>query len=162
MNQDFAWGGEQFYVFAEKLNGISSLELMIEFALTGKMTLYDISKQDNYCFSKYCCNYYIPLKPGRIATIKGVEEVNMMHQVLQNKQFKFVGDVISPTSSLDRVCFRLHVMDDTKESFAETLCKISEDLIILDDKGNDMQLQKLDLKTVKDIINDAWQDVEVN
>lgn len=149
-------GGEQFYVFAERLNGISSLELMIEFALTGEMTLYDAKVQDNYKFSKYCCNYYVPLKPGKICTIEGVDKINAMPQLLQSRQFKFVGDKISSTSSLDRVIFRLHVMDDTKEAFANTLCRISETLKILDENGNDMQLQKLDYKTVMGMIEDAW------
>jgi len=149
-------GGEQFYVFAEKLNGISSLELMIEFALTGEMTLYDAQKQDNYNFSQYCCNYYIPLKAGTIASIEGLDEVNAMPQVLQNKQFKHVGDKISPTSSLDRVIFRIHVMDKTKEDFVKTLCKISDTIKILDENGNDMQLQKLEYDVVMDMVNDAW------
>lgn len=151
-------GGEQFYVFAERLNGISSLELMIEFALTGKMTLYDAKTQDNYRFSKYCCNYYIPLKPGKIARIEGVDEINAMPQLLQNRQFKFIGDEISATSSLDRVIFRLHVMDDTKEKFAKTLCKISDTVKILDEDGNDMQLQKLEYNSVLAMIEDAWSD----
>lgn len=151
-------GGEQFYIFAEKLNGISSLELMIEFSLTGKMTLYDPVKQDNYKFSKYCCNYYFALKPGKIASITGLEEVNAMPQVLQNRQFKFVGDEISSTSSLDRVIYRMHVMDDTKEAFAKTLCEISNKISVIDENGNDMQLQKLEYDYVMDIINDAWTD----
>ncbi len=149
-------GGEQFYIFAEKLNGISSLELMIEFALTGKMTMYNAEKQDNFKFSKYCCNYYIPLKPGRIAKIEGLDEVNAMAEVLQNRQFKFVGDEISSTSSLDRVIFRIHVMDDTKDKFARTLCKISQTLKITDENGNDMQLEKLNYDSVMEMINDAW------
>ena len=149
-------GGEQFYVFAERLNGISSLELMIEFALTGKMTMYDAKTQDNFRFSKYCCNYYIPLKPGVISKIEGVDEINAMPQLLQNRQFKFVNDEISSTSSLDRVIFRLHVMDDTKESFVKTLCKISDTVKILDRNGNDMQLQKLDYDTVMAMVDDAW------
>lgn len=149
-------GGEQFYVFAEPLNGISSLELMIEFALTGKMTTYDAKTQDNYKFSKYCCNYYVPLKPGQIRKVEGVEEIKAMPQLLQCRQFKFVGDVISDTSSLDRVIFRLHVMDDTKEAFAKTLCKISDTIKILDENGNDMQLQKLEYDAVMAMIEDAW------
>lgn len=151
-------GGEQFYVFAEKLNGISSLELMIEFALTGEMTLYDVKEQDNYNFIKYCCNYYIPLKAGTISAINNLDKINAMPQVLQNKQFKFIGDKISDTSSLDRVIFRIHVMDDTKEAFAKTLCKISDTIEILDENGNDMQLQRLDYDTVMDMIEDAWSE----
>lgn len=154
-------GGEQFYVFAEKLNGISSLELMIEFALTGKMTLYDVKSQDNFKFSKYCCNYYVPLMPGRIADIKGIDEIEAMPQVLQSKQFKFVGDEISSTSSLDRVILRLHVMDNTKEAFAKTLCKISDTIKIVDENGKDMQLQRLDYDTVIKIIDDAWSGCEI-
>lgn len=149
-------GGEQFYIFAERLNDISSLELMIEFALTGKMTLYNAEKQDNYKFSKYCCNYYIPLKAGKISKIENLDKVNAMPQVLQNKQFKFVGDTITDTSSLDRVIFRIHVMDETKEAFARTLCKISDTIKILDENGNDMQLQKLQYDVVMSMINDAW------
>ena len=151
-------GGDQYYVFAEKLNGISTLELMIEFALTGRMTLYDARTQDNYRYSKYCCNYYIPLKPGKIAKIEGAEEMEAMPQVLQSRQFKFVGDVISSTNSLDRVCYRLHVMDDTKEAFARTLCKISDTVRIMDEDGNDMQLQKLEYDNVLAVINDAWDE----
>lgn len=154
-------GGEQFYVFAEKLNGISSLELMIEFALTGKMTLYDTRAQDNFKFSQYCCNYYIPLKPGKIASISGIEEMKKIPQLLQSLQFKFEGDVISSTSSLDRVAFRLHVMDKTKDEFAKTLCKISDTIRILDEDGQDMQMQKLEYDDVMTMINDAWpEDIE--
>lgn len=155
-------GGEQFYVFAEKLNGISSLEMMIEFALTGKMTRYSAEKQDNYKFSKYCCNYYIPLNPGKIARIEGVDEVNKMPQVLQNRQFKTIGDVISSTSSLDRVIFRLHVMDDTKEQFVDTLCKISSTIKIFDENGNDMQMQHLEYDNVLRILDDAWPEGILN
>lgn len=150
-------GGEQFYVFAKELNGISSLDLMIEFALTGEMSLYDSKTQDDYKFKKYCCNYYIPLKPGVISKIEGLDEIEKMPQLLQNRQFKFIGDKISDTSSLDRVIFRMHVMDDTKEGFAKTLCKISDTIKILDQDGNDMQLQKLEYASVFSTIEDAWK-----
>lgn len=149
-------GGDQFYVFSKELNGISSLELLIEFAVTGKMSLYDVKKQDNNIFSKYCCNYYIPLKPGKISKIEGIDEINTMPQVLQNVQFKFIGDVIPATSSLDRVIFRIHVMDETKEKFAETLCKISDTVKVFDEDGNDMQLEKLEFDRTLEIIKDAW------
>lgn len=68
----------------------------------------------------------------------------------------FEGTTISSTSSLDRVIFRIHVMDDTKEQFARTLCKISDTIKITDESGCDMQLQKLDYETVMEMIEDAW------
>lgn len=148
-------GGGQSYVFTQAINGISSLDLMIEYALTGSMSSVNALKNDNPFFDKFCANYYISLRKGTITRIDGIEEVNSFPQVLQNKQFKFVGETITPTNSLDRVCFRIHVMDDTKESLAHTLCRISDTIKILDEDGNDMQLQRLRYDDVLRVINDA-------
>ena len=136
-------GGEQFYVFAKRLNGISSLDMMIEFALTGNITCGDVKTQDNCKFSKTCVNYYITLKGGTIDRIEGLAEVEAMPQVLQNATFKKIGDVINNTNSLDRVIYRLHVMDDTPEALAETLHKISTTLRIYAKEGYEMQIEEL-------------------
>lgn len=136
-------GGEQFYVFAERLNGVSALDLMIEFSVTGEMVSTNVKELDNPNFSKSCCNYYVTLKPGTITEIKGIDEVVGMPQVLQLATFKDVGSVIDPTNSLDRVIYRIHVMDDTPELFAKTLEKISKKLQIIDENGQEMQLEKI-------------------
>ena len=149
-------GGEQFYIFAEKLNNISSLNMMIEFALTGKMESCNALELDNYKFSQYCCNYYVALKAGTITKIEGNEEVNKMPQVLQNLQFKYVGNEISKTSSLDRVIFRIHVMAPTKEEFIKSLCEISDTLKIYDEYGNEMQLEHLTYENVKQRVDSSW------
>lgn len=136
-------GGEQFYVFAQPLNGISSLDLMIEFSVTGEMKSANAQELDNPKYAKSCVNYYITLKPGTIAEIRGLEEVEAMPQVLQNATFKKIGDTIEASNNLDRVIYRLHVMDDTPEQLAQTLATISRTLRILDTEGNEMQLEEL-------------------
>lgn len=136
-------GGEQFYVFAKPLNGISSLDMMIEFALTGNITCGDVKTQDNCKFSKSCCNYYITLKGGTIDRIEGLDEVLAMPQVLQNATFHAVGDVIKETNSLDRVIYRMHVMDETPEALAHTLSKISKTLRVMAKEGYEMQIEEL-------------------
>jgi len=136
-------GGEQFYVFTERLTGINSCELMIRFALTGKMEGYNVTAQDNPYFAKPCCNYYVPLKKGTISIMDGVEEVRNMSEVLQLAQIYGVGKEITVTSSLDIVCLRIHVMADSKELLAKALEKISQILDIRDINSNDMQLEPL-------------------
>ena len=145
-------GGEQFYVFADPLNGINALDMMIEFSVTGKMTCGNAKEQDNPKFSKTCCNYYITLKPGVISSISGIEEVENMSQVLQNATFKKVGDEISPTNSLDRVIYRLHVMDDSPKALAKTLEKISNTLCIKDQERNEMQVERLSYNRALEMI----------
>ena len=146
-------GGGQSYVFTEILNGVSSLDLMIEFAVTGKMSSIKAKEKDNPFFSKVCANYYIVLKDGTISTIDGVDSVRNMPQVLQIMQFKNIGDVINLENSLDSVCFRIHVMDDTKESLAKTIEQISNTLQIKDSKGNNMQLEIVTFQRALEIIN---------
>ena len=148
-------GGGQSYVFTQALNRISALDMLIEFALTGEMKTGNAKEKDNPFFTKACVNYYIPLAEGKISRIDGIDEVNAMPQVLQNKQFKFVGDEITATNSLDRVCFRLHVMDDTKEDLARTICTISHMIHVLDENGEEMQLELLSYDRVLAVLNNA-------
>ncbi len=148
-------GGEQFYVFANPINGINALDMMIEFSVTGKMTCGNAKEQDNPNFTKTCCNYYITLKAGTITSISGIEEVEKMPQVLQNATFKKIGDIISATNSLDRVIYRLHVMEDSPEGLASVLEKISKTLRILDQDGNEMQIEELTFDRALEMIENS-------
>lgn len=148
-------GGEQFYVFADKLNGINALDMMLEFSVSGKMTCGNVREQDNPKFTKSCCNYYIPLKSGVISSISGIEEVEKMPQVLQIAVFKKIGDSIKETNSLDRVIFRMHVMDDNPKALARTLETISHTLCIKDQNGNEMQIERLSYNTALEMINNS-------
>ena len=136
-------GGGQSYVFTQALNGISALDMMIEFALTGKMSTADAAAQDDCMFSQYCANYYVRLRSGVIRSISGIDEVMKMPQVLQCLTFRKVGDSIGTEGSVDRVIYRIHVMDRTKEALAETLSRISRTLEIRSEDGEEMQLERL-------------------
>lgn len=136
-------GGEQYYIFTREMYGVSMLDLMIEFSITGRMESAKGINVETYAFDKSCCNYYITLTSGKIKSIDGIEEVSKMPQVLQVATFHSVGDEIKETNSLDRVIYRLHVMDDTKEKLAETLEKISNTLNIISESGKEMQVERL-------------------
>ncbi len=136
-------GGEQHYVFGSVLNGVNTLDLMLEFSVTGRMDSADVMALDNPYYSKPCVNYYVTLRPGTIAEIKGIEAVEKMPQVLQCATFKSIGTTIDPSNSLDRVIYRLHVMDDDCEKLAKTLETISSTLRIFDTEGNEMQTEQL-------------------
>ena len=84
-----------------------------------------------------------------------IEEVEKMPQVLQNATFKKIGDVISSTNSLDRVIYRLHVMDDTPEALAKTLEKISHTLRIIDQYGNEMQVEEFTYDRALELIKNS-------
>lgn len=136
-------GGGQSYVFTQKLNGVSALDLILEYAVTGQMRSVDLKTKDDPFFKKYGANYYISLCSGKIDNIEGYEKVAAMPQVLMISTFHKAGDVISADKSLDSVIYRMHVMDDTKEALARTLETISRTFRILDEDGEEMQTETL-------------------
>jgi len=139
----FRMGGEQMYVFTDHQNNVNSLELMINYALTGRMADFKVSDRDNARFKWPCCNYYIPLKAGIITEVRGLDEVAAMENVLNITKMYNLGDEILDTNALERVCLRLHVYGKTAEELAAALVKISATLNILDQDGNEMQIEHL-------------------
>ncbi len=139
----FRMGGEQMYVFTDHQNNVNSLELMINYALTGRMADFNVSDRDNARFKWPCCNYYIPLKAGVITEVRGLDEVESMENVLNVTRMFDIGDEILDTNALERVCMRLHVYGKTDEELARALEKISATLRILDQNGNEMQIEHL-------------------
>lgn len=145
-------GGEQYYVFTREMFGVSMLDMMIEFSITGRMDSVNGKFLATEAFPKSCVNYYITLTSGKIASIEGIEEVEKMPQVLQVATFHAVGDEIKPTQSLDRVIYRLHVMDDTPEMLAATLERISSTLRIMSETGKEMQVEQLKYDRALDML----------
>lgn len=140
----YRMGGEQMYVFTDHQNNINSLEMMINYALTGKMADFKASERDNARFKWPCCNYYVPLKSGIITKVEGIEEVEKMKNVLNVTKMFRIGDEIFDTNALERVCMRIHVYGETAEEFAQALVDVSATLKILDQNGNEMQIEHLE------------------
>ena len=140
----FRMGGEQMYIFTDHQNGLNSLEMMINYALTGKMADFKVSERDNARFKWPCCNYYVPLKSGIITKVEGLEAVENMESVLNITEMFNIGDEILDTNALERVCMRIHVYGKTAEELANSLVEISATLRILDQNGNEMQIEHLE------------------
>ena len=140
----FRMGGAQNYIFSEYQWGINSLECMINYALTGSMNDTPIADVDNARFRHPCCNYYVGLKPGVITKMNGVAEVEKLPGVLNVTHMCGVGTVVEDTNALERICLRIHVVGETAEKLAENLVRISKTLEVLDENGNEMQLEPLE------------------
>lgn len=142
-------GGEQMYFFTEKLTGINVFNLLVNQALTGKMSdNKDILKLDNPYFSKPCLSYYIPLKPGMIRKMDGLDQIRQLDGVLNVTQFCYVGDEIKKDGSLGQVCMRMHLMRDTVEELGKLVDKVNSILDIRNENDEDMMLEKFDLTKV--------------
>ena len=140
-------GGEQMYFFTEKLTGINVLEMIINQALTGKMeTSSDVLKKDDPFFKKPCLSYYIPLKPGKIGIIKGINEIRQLEGVINITEFLQSGDVVEKDGSLNQVALRMHLMAENVEGLSDLVDEVNKLLKINDTKGSDMIIERLKFK----------------
>ena len=148
----FRMGGEQMYILTDYQWGINSLEMMVNYALTGSMADFDIREKDDARFRHPCCNYYVSLKSGVIKEMNGIEEVEKMPEVLNVTVMSQPGDVIPETNALERCCLRIHVVGETKEKLAKALEKISATLKIVSTEGEEMQIEHLTYERCLDAI----------
>lgn len=132
-------GGAQMYIFTKALNDISALEMMVNFSLTGKMT-DDLSmiERDDPRFRQPCCQLNIPLQPGRVSAISGVDLVDQMEEVLNVTQNHFVGDLIEEDGSIRQLGFRIHLTSIDQAQLHNTVKRIYRTLKVQGPDGENM------------------------
>lgn len=73
--------GGQHYTYTMMENGISALDCLIHFALTGKMADYKIAEKDNANFNHTYCHLFILGKQAKIARFEGLEYIQNMPEL---------------------------------------------------------------------------------
>lgn len=136
-------GGSQSYVFTKHVNGISHLEMMVRFALTGRMTTDSGELQlDNPHFRIPCCQRNIAIRPGRIKEIVGLDKVLRMSEVLNVTQNLEAGDVVSNTGTSSRLALRIHFCGKNRKEISNVLDEINATVSIIDADDNDMVIDR--------------------
>jgi hypothetical protein len=89
--------GSLEYINLKEMCGYDPLDMLIRFALTGDMGEPEISKKaDPYFGGKYTYNVSLLCKPGKIAQIVGLEEVEKLPGVIRAVVAHPAGDEITP------------------------------------------------------------------
>lgn len=138
--------GAAEYIIINEENGINNAEMYINYALTGEFSGYDVEKKDNPFFKHHYCILLSLLKSGKIAEIRGLEEIRNMKEVINIIQFYNEGDVVqgSTTGTLNQTFARMYVKGDTKEELLNAIDKIENLLVIKDENNQNMLLNGVD------------------
>lgn len=121
--------------------------MMVNYSLTGSMTEEDeILLKDKPIFAMPCAQLNIPVKPGKISVLEGVEKVKKMAGVLNITQNHKLGDVVANNGTLGRLCLRIHLIENSHDALTELITKINNTLVIKDELGSDMFLERYDHK----------------
>lgn len=139
----FRLNGCQEFRIIKNAEGVDILELLINYALTGKMSDTDLKDKIDPAFSKPHCNVTFLVKPGEIGSVHGIEDIRKIPGVIAVHQMLHAGDIIRQEykGTLHQVVMRVFAYADTKTELKEKINEITRKIAVLNAEGNDMLLE---------------------
>lgn len=132
--------GGQHYTYSKAENGISSLDQLIRFAVTGKMADFSIAEKENPCFKNTYCHLYLLGKEAVIARIEGMEDLKQIPEIIRLSPMKNVGDKIGKDGNSAQKVLGLHLKLERREDIPRIINYIKEHFHVYDETGNDLLL----------------------
>ncbi len=140
MEMGYRLTGGQHYTYTLAENGISSLDMLIQFSITGKMADFFIAEKDNARFNHMYCHLYILGKEATISSFEGLDYVERMPEVMHLTQMKKVGDKIGIDGTTAQKVVGLHMKVDSMEHLKQILKDIEKHVHFYDEDGNDLTI----------------------
>jgi len=132
--------GSLEYKIIKEVSSCDPLEMMINFALTGKMSDKDLSKYIRPEYSKPAFNVSCLCAPGTIKKIIGIDEVMCMKNVIDVVVSHYPGETITDSMKglLAQITLRVLGTTDSKDDILRVMQKINNTIKIIceDDKNH--------------------------
>lgn len=141
MEMGYRLTGGQHYMISKAENGISSLDQLIHFAVTGKMADFSIAEKDNARFCNVYCHLYILGKEARIARFEGLDYLKNLPELIHFSQMKMIGDTIGPDGTSAQKVVGLHLKVKDRNDLFRILQAIQREFHFYDENGNDLTLE---------------------
>lgn len=132
--------GGQHYNYTMMENGISALDCLIHFAITGNMADYSIADKDNAVFKNTYCHLFILGKQAKIAQFEGLEYIESLPELTHLTQMKRVGDIIGADGTSAQKVLGLHLKVRNRADLKRIFNDIQEKLHFYDEDGNDLKI----------------------
>ena len=132
--------GGQHYTYTKEENGVSALDQLIHFAVTGKMADFPIAEKDNARFKHVYCHLFILGKEAKIARFEGLEYVSQLPEVMQLTQMKRVGDRIGTDGTSAQKVLGIHIKVENVAHLKKVMKDIESHFHFYDEDGNDLTI----------------------
>lgn len=132
--------GGQHYTYTMMENGISALDCLIHYALTGKMADYSIVEKDNAEFMHTYCHLFILGKQAKIARFEGMDYIKNMPELMHLTQMRKAGDMIGADGTSAQKVLGLHLKVNDRLHLQRVFNDIKHHLFIYDEEGNDLTI----------------------
>lgn len=151
----FRLTGSLEYKILERVCGYNPLEMMIRFALTGKMGEESIADKAVPEFKTPAFNVSCLCAPGTIKTITGLEEVKSFHEVEDVVIAHAPGETITEQMKglLAQITVRVLGSVDNKEQLLPIMQKIDNTIHIVSEQGEDLLLPGIEYSDIEGFVN---------
>ena len=132
-------GARENYILSA-VNGIDSMDMLINYSLLRSMADYDIvAKNDPYLHGKYGCKLSPLIGLGKIADIRGMDRIADLPSVVKVVYNNNIGDEIDDgkMGTLQQV-----IVEDSLERLKDTIDFIQDNVEYVDSNGKSMMLEK--------------------
>lgn len=138
--------GGTFYNVEQKSLGYNSIEMIVRYALSGKMVNdIDAIPHDVAKFRKpgASLNYLLKCEGKTIAKIEGRDVLDATPSVAAVIQPRNIGDIINKDSIVDKPLFTVHYVCDNMDELKENLEKFNQSIFAYDTEGRSMLMDKI-------------------
>lgn len=142
----FRLTGSLEYKLQEAIDGYDPLEMMIRFALTGKMAEDSLKDKITPYWKQYACNVSFLTRPGLVGKINGVEDIKAMPGVVDAVLAHLEGEEIpeSARGTLKQIILRAFGVASSQEELEDMLNEIYSKLEVLSPDGENMLMDGFD------------------
>lgn len=144
----FRLNGAQEHYIVNAATGIDAKACLIHFAFTGSMAEEPLSEKANPCFPQFGCKLSPLVKTGHIATLRGLEEIAKLPEIVSINPSYVEGDTVDGLGTLKQIICRFFLISDTKAGLKSAIDQVLSKLEVLDDNGNSMLLTQFDTDIV--------------
>lgn len=141
----FRLQGEAPHLYLKHINGFDQREMLIDFAMNGKMSRIDFNNVNDFRFkNKLATTIWILLRPGRICSISGLNELRNHPNVVEILKRFDVGDIVSPemVGTERQVFARIYTISESVDDSSQVVRFINENMSITDEFGENMILDR--------------------
>lgn len=135
--------GSMSYHFCDIINNSNVLKMLINYSMNGTMGNDEIiSAHENPFFTIPSFELPVLLGKGIISSVNGIEKIKQMPEVIYVFVKQKVGDEMKKTADFTQILCRIHLQSSNNKTLCECIGRIFDHLSVLDEKGNDMIINR--------------------
>ena len=142
--------GAQEHIIISRISGIDAKEMYINMAIKGKVADKDLAPLANPKPSQIACKLSPLVHVGKIAEIKGLDEIAKLPGVVSVNPSYRVGDTVTGEGTIKQIICRIFIICDDKEILLETIQTIESLLSVKDESGYEMLMRQFEPNILKD------------